>query len=322
MLASPHPLPLPHCSTPREYSTLPRNSQIYVAIVRGLTDLVFSPPSTLPADSPPASTPVSPTSPTTPTTAAPPAPTLGYPETLWLDNARLVTLGKQAADIRANCMLLLLYRQLLLADTDSSPRSASKVQPTEAELVTLKDEIRDIGPTHLGYCLTRPTEGSEPEVTAAWDKWQGQFRAVILQVAMRAKEARTRSPASSPAVPLPLHERVPDPIMLKLAEGWSSTNMHSDSPLCVLLRDRLRDVVSRRVIGLSCSKRKGNTPETSPTTPTGLLSVSTGMEPLETEIRALSEKIWQLADIHLTSYLPLYEQEDFLDLDLDVEREM
>jgi hypothetical protein len=44
------------------------------------------------------------------------------------------------------------------------------------------------------------------------------------------------------------------------------------------------------------------------------LGVATGMEPLTDEIRALSEKISRLALIHLNAFLPLYEQEGFLEL--------
>ena len=80
----------------------------------------------------------------------------GYPETSFLDSARLVTFSTDAADATAMYMFLMLYRQLVFFDTSPRRYSSSEMpKVTESDLSQLKMEIRDIASCHLGYCFTR-----------------------------------------------------------------------------------------------------------------------------------------------------------------------
>jgi hypothetical protein len=307
-----------------------------VTVLRALTDLVFSPPS-LPADADAAPiSPISPSSPSSPSTTQYPvtiSPSLpGYPETAYLDNARLSALSVDAADTIALYMYLLLYRQLIFADPKQT-RHPTKVD--EADLLKLKSEIRDIGTTRLGYCFTQngtraigqrnSCEGTETE---GWKKWCKAKQDVILQVSMRAREVQNRSTptasSSSPVSASPLRN-APDEDMLKLAERWSDTHFQSSSALGVMLRQRLRDAVFRAVVAIAFPGRDASTGKSSAVdcgslalaaskTDLALGGAATGMEPLADEIRSLAERVSRLALIHLNAYLPLYEQEGFLDL--------
>jgi hypothetical protein len=234
-------------------------------------------------------------------------------------------------------MFLLLFRQLALSDPDPNVCGdpSSKVVVTDAQLASLKKEIRDISSGHLGNCFSQVKGDGDGE---RWAKIRGD---IVLQIAMRAKEARssstplpssprTRNPESASETgsdPQP-QSRVlasaPDERILKLAERWSDTNMRPNSPLSTLLRKRIHDVVFNQVVALtfpSTSLRDSGTgtgtnknmnlgkslnlPSLAPP------ALSSGMEPLADEIRLLSERLSRLAHIHLGVYLPLYEQEEF-----------
>ncbi|KAF8895387.1 T-complex protein 11-domain-containing protein [Infundibulicybe gibba] len=118
-----HVDPIPHPLYPPghlKYSTLQRNQQTYLAVLKGFVDLVFSPQTPMPSS------------------ALSPLP--GFPETSYLDSARLLLLGTDAADATALCMFLLLFRQLA---------HAAGPAVTDPELAKLKTEIRDIGASRL-----------------------------------------------------------------------------------------------------------------------------------------------------------------------------
>ncbi|GLB38428.1 putative tcp11-domain-containing protein [Lyophyllum shimeji] len=321
--------PMPHPRYPSgslQYDSLPRNQQTYLAVLKGTLDLVFDPPPSTPSASSSASSSSSP----------PPTPVLQYtasssrlqalPETAYLDSARLALLSSEAADATVLYMFLLLYRQLVHSESsDSPPPSPSDLSRVdEADLVKLKNEIRDIGSTRLGSCFSPrlvPEEGAganEKEL----EKGRCTKQDVVLQVAKRAKEARNPIPSSPlPSQPSSPVGEAPDEHMVSLAQRWADSNIHPDSRLCTMLRRRLRDVVFNSVVAIAYPGRESTTGKLSTIDFSSVHSqssqqipfgASTGMEPLAEEIRSLSEKIARLALIHLNAYLPLYEQDGFL----------
>jgi hypothetical protein len=312
-----HPL---YSSGPLLYQSLQRNQQAYISALKALTDLVFTPPSLAPSHPP---------------TASPPANSAlpGYPETSYLDGARLVLLSTDAADITAVYMYLLLYRQLVFSESGSLQGDVPKVE--DSELSNLKTEIRDIGSSHLGYCFTRGciqkskgVDGTDPSQSQDqdakdWEKWNNVRQDVVLQVAMRAQEAKNRGsrPPAHPSSERSSIGQAPSEQILKLAERWSDTNMQPGSTLSVLLRDRLRDVVFNAVVSMAYPARDATTGKLAAIDSSSLggasinvppIGTATGMEPLVDEIRSLAERLSRLALIHLNAYLPIYEEDGFL----------
>ncbi|KZT19457.1 Tcp11-domain-containing protein [Neolentinus lepideus HHB14362 ss-1] len=304
--------------TRMNYRSLRKGDQIHFAALRALTDLVFVPPVPV-VLSPGIDTPTTPAilSNCQSATSSP-----GYPETLYLDQSRMLVLSKDTADLTAFYMLLMLYRQLVHSDSGRSKAQTAKLD--DAEMVQIKREIWSIGPHRIGYCFSREwhkrgkpsssasssMKGEEPfadDQDAEWVKWHSCMRDVILQIAMRATAAR--NPLSPPTSP--------DEGMLRLAERWADSNMKPGSPLSALLRDRVRNAVMDVVISQAHlpSQRSTTTRPSNPSegVPDSVLS-GTGLEPLAAEIQHLGERLAKLAVIHLNTYLPLYEQEGFLDL--------
>ncbi|KAI6030931.1 T-complex protein 11-domain-containing protein [Pisolithus orientalis] len=306
-----------------DYRNLTQTQKTYISVLKGLTDLVFDPPSPVP----------SPQCSSGSAIAAPSAmcPLPLYPETTYLDSARLLVLAADATDTAAMYMFLLLYRQLVFSDAgDSSvPRDHSRVN--DAELLKLKREIRDISSSHLGHFLKYGNSdgafGSGGGDCPADDKWCKIKRDIVLQVALRAKESRgnasSQSATSTVDTPSAPHAYAPDERTLRLAEGWSDTHIRPNSPLSTMLKNKVRDAVFSQVVALAFppseattlgSATQGAPPlssssSSSSSSSTGLAS---GMEPLADEIHLLAERLARLAQIHLGVYLRLYEQEDIL----------
>lgn len=288
-----------------DYRQLSQSQKTYMSALKGLTDLVFDPPSPAPTSAPPCSSGSA--------IAAPSSmcPLPLYPETTYLDSARLLALAADAADTAAMYMFLLLYRQLVFSDagdappSSSAPRDQSRVH--HAELLRLKREIRDISSSHLGHCFKYGTSEGPPVSTDDREKWCKVKQDIVLQIAMRAKETRA-GPSSN------LHVHVPDERILKLAEGWSETHIRPNSALSTMLKNKVRDAVFNQVLALSfpptdASPGSVRALEAASSSSAGLAS---GMEPLADEIRSLAERLARLAHIHLGVYLPLYEQENIL----------
>ncbi|KAG8214605.1 T-complex protein 11-domain-containing protein [Butyriboletus roseoflavus] len=289
------------------YGSLSYTQKTYVSVLKGLTDLVFNPPSSGP------STPQ--TSSSTAIQAMCPLPL--YPETTYLDSARLLIFAADAADTAAMYMFLLLYRQLVFSDTGDLPgvpRDQSRV--SDAELLKLKKEIRDISSSHLGQCFKYGNVEQSSISDADREKWCKTKQDIVLQVALRAKEAQIGSSSRShPSADGHIsHFHAPDERVLKLAERWAETHVRPNSALSTMLKNRIRDAVFNQVISIAYPPRDSLAPHTK-TAENGASapsSLASGMEPLADEIRSLAERLSRLAHIHLGVYLPLYEQEDIL----------
>ncbi|KAG5635357.1 hypothetical protein H0H81_011558 [Sphagnurus paluster] len=301
-----------------QFASLPRNQQTYLSVLRGILDLVFDPPPTTSTPSPSSSSP--PPTPIFQATASALSRLRGSPETAYLDGARLALLSADAADATALYMFLLLYRQLVHSDSGDSPQDLTKVE--DADLLRLKNEIRDIGSSRLSHCFSSRCPPDEADRTREKDleKEHNPKEDVVLQVAKRAKEARNPTPSSSSQASLSSVGESPDEHIVSVAQRWADSNIQLDSPLCTMLRRRIRDVIFNSVVALAFPGRDSTTSKL--TSIDFLASVqsaqdiplgtATGMEPLADEIKSLSEKISRLALIHLNAYLPLYEQEGFL----------
>lgn len=305
---------LPHPAYPSStltYSPLNRTMKAYLCTLEGLTELVFNPPSRIPLSQ------LSHTGPVLPSSTALPS----YPETSFLDSARLVALGAEGADTTVVYMFLMLYRQLVFYDPSAKP-SVSRVLPkvTDADLAQLKAEIRDVATHRLGYCFTRTEENPSDDAqlkahqAQEWERWQKSARDIVLQVAMRATYAQVR--AKSPATEFSPLTHAPDPRMLQLAERWLDTNLCQPSALGGLLRKRLREAVFHRVVATAFPARDNVTGKIRASVDDlsmkPMAGSSTGMEALLDEIRGLGEKLSKLSLIHLGVYLPLYEQAGFI----------
>ncbi|KAI0917155.1 hypothetical protein AcV5_007703 [Taiwanofungus camphoratus] len=293
-----------------------RRTQIQIIVTRAIIELVFNPP-------PPSSTASSPVSSTLRT---PPSVTSfpGYPETLYLDHSRLMTLSTDAADFTALYMLLMLYRQLVHSvSTTHTDGSRPNVQLDE--LMKLKKEIWEIGPSHLGYCFMRRCEERAEETdNPEFKKWRDEVNDVILQVAMRANEAQVRSnsfskspnPFASHSSPssssrLEVHARIPDEHMIKLASSWAESNLRQDSPLSSLMYRRIRDQVLEAAVQMAVPSLKQSDAQLEAGAQQAP-GTTNGLEPLMPEINHLAERLAKLASIHLDVYGALYAQPGFL----------
>lgn len=310
-IAAPYPL-----LGSSDLTKAPLRTQIQVAATRAITDLIFNPP--------PSSSSATKSSSLQLSSSAVSA----YPETLYLDHARMGTLSADAADFTSLYMLLMLFRQLVL----SAPRASSNtVRPDE--LLKLKKEIWEIGPAHPGLCfmqgkgrVSRSGRSRDKDREEELKKWQSEMDDVVLQVALRASEARSSlngSSASTSAAAMSPEEHVlpmsnPHPELMKLADSWASTHLRPASTLSGLLRSRICTQVQETAIGLVV--RSSSSPTSSlasedvcnssgDSTGPGLAN---GLEPLAPEIQHLSERIAKLVNIHLDVYGALYAQPGFL----------
>ncbi|KAI0785270.1 T-complex protein 11-domain-containing protein [Abortiporus biennis] len=302
----------------RVYPKLSKSTQIQIAVTKAIVNLIFDPPSSSLNHSP-----VSPSSSRTNQAVVP-----GYPETLYLDHTRMVALSTDAADFTALYMLLMLYRQLTTSCNSDGHKTAAKPD----ELLTLKREIWEIGPQHLGHCFTSPTWNSDNEVgsdrsersvkSAEWTKWRDEVADVVLQLTVRAGDARSRQniPLTSPSASssstdfqqLSVASRTPDPKMLQLATSWTESNLRYNSPLSNLLKKRVHKLVEETTLEMVVPSGKSpNEPGHSSTTESESSGVTSGLEPLMPEIHHLSERLAKLVSIHMNVYGALYAQPAF-----------
>lgn len=241
-----------------------------------LTSLVFSPPTSVSTPPPPTTTPLSQRLPHI-------APPPGYPETLYLDHARLAGLTADAADLGVLYALLMLFRQLVYS-------GGRKVALEDSVVDRVKREIWEVGPVRLGLCFSGRKPGDDEE----WEKWRSGMRDVVLQVAVRAEQVRSGASDSSKTPALP------DSKMLAMLESWTDTNLKPDAALAKLFKGRLTKAVEQVV---NSSRKKENEEKE---------VVAAGLEPLMPEIRHLGERIGKLVSFHGRVYRGLYEAEGFL----------
>ncbi|KAF8606939.1 Tcp11-domain-containing protein [Ceratobasidium sp. AG-I] len=272
-------------------------------LAHALTSLIFSPPTTVSTPPPPTTTPLSQRLPHI-------APPPGYPETLYLDHARLAGLTADAADLSVLYMLLMLFRQLVFSNSGSSASGAGRRKPVVLEdsvVDRVKREIWEVGPARLGLCFSLPAgKGKE---SAEWEKWRAGMRDVVLQVAVRAEEVRRGvSLSEEPEEGEKRVPTLPDAQTLALLESWMETNLKTGAPLERLLKARLERAVGD-VVG-RCVRRPASAQEED--VGAGAPAVAAGLEPLMPEIRHLGERIAKLVSFHGRVYRGLYEAEGFL----------
>ncbi|KAI0311719.1 T-complex protein 11-domain-containing protein [Amylostereum chailletii] len=299
---------LAYPARPLPYDSLTRRTRVVLSTLRGMIDLVFTPPSPVPLSAPTLS--ASSREPTPFETHLP-----GYPETLYLDHARLVQLTKDAADLTTLYMLLMLYRQLLCASpakgaSPPPPPPPPKRDPASDDTHTqrIKREILELAPTNMGRCFLpvrapcphHPPHADDAEV----EPWTRGVRAVVLQVAARASEVRRGRAPGSPAT-------APEPGLLALAERWSDSHLRLDSPLADMLRNRLREAVFDLLVHTVVMR--GNDVPFAAARPVAPLApaTATGLEALGPEVRQLTERLAKLAILHLNVYQSVYEQDGF-----------
>ncbi|KAH8104606.1 Tcp11-domain-containing protein, partial [Cristinia sonorae] len=280
-----------------------RHAQIQVAVTRAIVGLIFDRPSSSSAPSSPSS---SPSGRSVPAASA-------YPETLYLDHARLATLSTDAADFTALYMLMMLHRQLLHSGLSLKTEAASRVHKPE-ELLTLKKEVWEIGPQHFGLCFRKDADCDEKE----WGKWRDDISNAVLHLTVHAGEARCRphipssSASTTPSEPSTSRTRVPDPNLLNLATNWVHSNLRHDSPLSRLMRKRLRNKVEEIAIGLVFPSSKKPSPEEGSESSSTSSAAASGLEPLMPEITHLAERVVKLVGIHMNVYGALYTQPGFV----------
>ncbi|KAI0754963.1 T-complex protein 11-domain-containing protein [Daedaleopsis nitida] len=332
-----------------------RQTRVMITVVKAVVNLIFDPPA-IPAQphgqrlpSPPPSTV------TTPTISSPALTTsrshgssssssnsssfAGYPETFFLDYSRLATLSTDAADFTSLYMLLMLYRQLVHSHLHrrSSAGTHARSLVTNEELLRLKKEIWEIGPSHLGLCFVenRPrtsssssssgshsgssrssSRHSERDREAEMRRWRSDMSDVILQVTRRAAEPR--SPSSSPSA-CAENLRAPDPDTLKLTNSWAENNLRPGSALSTLMKKRIRECVEEAVLAIVLpSPSAPSSPMSSPSTSLPLpiekdvTRTTNGLEPLMPEIKHLAERAAKLVTIHTNVYGALYAHPAFL----------
>ncbi|TBU62315.1 T-complex protein 11-domain-containing protein [Dichomitus squalens] len=340
-----------------------RQTRVTIAVVKAVVNLIFDPPavpspvSSAPSPSSPsssaaASTPA-PSAVSTPTLSSPPIASsrshsssssssqfAGYPETFFLDYGRLATLSTDAADFTALYMLLMLYRQLVHSHAHRQSRGGARAQVTNDELLRLKKEIWEIGPSHLGLCYMqnrpRPSSSSsssrgssssspskhergERDREAELKKWRADIGDVVLQVTMRATEPRPLQQNLGGEPPARSAEalRAPDASVLSLANSWAESNLRAGSPLSTLMKKRIRECVEEAVLDIVLSPPSSSPASSEPDEPSenDAQSSSSGLEPLMPEIRHLAERAAKLVSIHTNVYGSLYAHPAFLGLD-------
>lgn len=271
----------------------------------------------------------------------------GFPETLYLDHARLTSYITDSADLLGLYMLIMLFRQL----TTTGTSGAASVALEDWEIDRIKREVWEVGPSRLGLCFDvgpqLSSSGTDPKVR--WEKGMGD---VSLQIAKRAEEARERmsrartlptgeasvseASADTPAAT----DRVPSPWVLSLIEKWKATHYRKDSPLQKMLQQRLQaavlDVVKDAVAASTgADASSGKSPSaraysalpmrkinrhpltSSPSSPNAMnvlkKNPGSGLEPLMPEILHLGDRIARLVLFHSRVYKRLYEVDGFID---------
>lgn len=330
--------PIKHPLQPQglRYASLGQKQQLYISVVRSIVDMVFNPPSPSSVSS----------------TILFPLPVSdlpfpSFPETLYLDQARIQTHTSEITDTVALWMFLLLYRQLL----SFSGQGKYQKERIDEFAAILKREIRAIGPRSLGTCFLKDTDTStdisassgsnQSQVT---DKLKSAMDDIVLQVARRATSAQCRQKPLETGSLSSMVDDIPNESTVSVARKWVDTNMKLDSSLRKLLHGRLKKVVFDKVLAdvyparteAALERMMGQEiegcgevfvssrdcqgialPRSAPAffdmkKPAQERSWGNGLEMLTEEVQSLVDKISLLVVVHFNAYLPLYEKEEFM----------
>lgn len=308
-----------------------RSKHVMAALCSAMVNVVFDPPAP---------------GPDAPAVAGAPAPEKAYPETLYLDHARLNNYVNDAADLLGLYMLIMLFRQLTT--------SGATAGLEDWEIDRIKREVWEVGPSRLGMCFdvlaptALPADGTQRDPKAKWEKGMMD---VMLQIARRAEDARERIRSgkgrpTDDATSSSTSSRMPSQEILTLIENWQKAHYKKGSPLQKIMKERLRaavlEVVKENALAASSStaamdgltkpnvpsrhhsssmsmRRLGRQPSIvipSSNPPTQKKSAGTGLEPLMPEIQHLGERIARLVIFHSKVYGKLYEVDGFIDTKL------
>lgn len=244
------------------YTKMTRNQQVYIAVLRGIVDVVFnlwissatnwtfSPPSTPVASSPTSTTPASPTFP----------PTVGRPETLYLDKARLASFSTEAADVTVLYMFMLLFRQLAMVDLGGACSTKPLRRVNEEDVLQLRQELLDIGPAKMAACfIPEEIDGLSEKQKKDLEQRRSIRSNMVLQVAKKASDLRRAKSLPRTADAKQRTERTsssvfgepPDQRLMNIGQRWVEANMQPGSTLSVLLHNRIREVLFDMVVSLA-----------------------------------------------------------------------
>ena len=314
---------------PTTIQSFPKVNKIVVSFLTGLVDLVVFPPMPVSATLPPSPT-------TTPVTKGHQTyqihPLPGYPETLYLDHARLLMLTADAADINANFMLLSMFRQFVFA---SPSHDGSRISVEDSDLSKLKKELAAIGPSRPGLCFSSEFSLMDTEHTSHGSHaWRTAMTSALTHISksieniqhgknvdsnMDNDDEYDHSKITSRFTP-------PSTELTQSVLNWCISHLHSESTVTAVFRKKLRAAVLKMVItrffslwnaGVQHRLGKSQNPfaqtdvkiEPSDEAP----KIKTGLEPLSNEIRLLTERLSKLAVLHLRVYFPFYEQNEFVE---------
>ncbi|KAG8926516.1 hypothetical protein FRC01_008750 [Tulasnella sp. 417] len=301
-----------------------RSKHVMAALCSAMVNVVFDPPAP---------------GPDAPAVAGAPVPEKAYPETLYLDHARLNNYVNDAADLLGLYMLIMLFRQLTT--------SGASAGLEDWEIDRIKREVWEVGPSRLGMCFdglaptALPADGAHRDPKAKWEKGMMD---VMLQIARRAEDARERiRSGKSDAASSSSSSRMPSQEILTLIENWQKAHYKKGSPLQKIMKERLRsavlEVVKENALAASASttvmdgltkpnvpsrhnssmRRLGRQPSIvipSSNPSTQKKGAGTGLEPLMPEIQHLGERIARLVIFHSKVYGKLYEVDGFIDTKL------
>ncbi|KAF8510080.1 Tcp11-domain-containing protein [Hysterangium stoloniferum] len=315
-------LPIPAYIPAQPYPTsIPsplRRTHIHLAMIKALSEMAFMPP------------------------------TDSYPETLYLDTARVTLLIADAADLSALYMLIMLWRQLVYWKDGSDglkcntfPRLTRKNSKLEHwEVDRIKKEIWEVSPKRVGSCFF--VENGErcvplkngPSAKAVLTycvhfskipeqyqrinqmvfdnmKWRDAMENVAVQIAARAEDARASDGVDSTTTTSTgaTSRRAPSQAAVTLMNGWIAAHLRRNSPLATLFRGHLQREVFNAATRITYG---GNPVKTITEIVPGPENTTLGLESLMPEIRHLGQRIAKLALMNMKVYWSLYEADGFL----------
>jgi hypothetical protein len=276
------------------YQNLRSNTQVYLCVIRGFTDLALGhlhPSTPLTSKSSPTIAPISPLPEESPFALS------GLPETTYLDRVRVSLLSSIATNTIVILLALLFHRQMFHSSYNQCrPQSHSAHSlPDLKTTLDLKRDLWEIWTASVGHA--KPHQHGIH--TRDNHRWRTACRDLALHVVARLQASGSSS-------------RVPEADLVRLTYRWADENMHPGSSLFGMLRSRLQEAVFSDLFDSLYRDRmpKGN--DCSPSI-THTANNSPELEPLSDEIRSLSQQISKLVTIHANVYLPLYEKSNVLD---------